>query len=87
VNADGRSGDDADEAQARLLMAALNEHLERCTTGIETADRRARALRADGARGPAEILEAESRSLRAELYEVSRHIDRLVKRFPAVRRH
>ncbi|GGG19928.1 hypothetical protein GCM10007304_37280 [Rhodococcoides trifolii] len=85
MNSDG-SDDDADEAQARLLLGALNEHVERCTNGIETADRRASTLRAEGARAPAEILESESRSLRAELYEVSRHIDRLVQRFPTVRR-
>ncbi|MGU3432980.1 hypothetical protein ACNHUS_08165 [Actinomycetes bacterium M1A6_2h] len=86
MNSDSGSSDDADEAQARLLLTALEEHVERCTTGIETADRRARSLRAEGARSSADMLEAESRSLRAELYEVSRHIDRLVARFPAVRR-
>ncbi|WP_072806827.1 hypothetical protein [Rhodococcoides yunnanense] len=72
-------------AQARVFAAGLAQHIERCTASIEIAQSRAFRARADKALTRARDLEAQASSLRKELYEMYRQIDKMSERFPELR--
>jgi hypothetical protein len=72
-------------AQARVFAAGLAEHIEKTSAAIEVAQSRAYRARADRATTKAREWEAEAATLRKELYEMYRHIDGMVARFPELR--
>lgn len=72
-------------AQARVFAAGLAEHIDKCTASIEIAQSRAFRARADKALTRARDLEAQAGSLRQELYEMYRQIDKMSERFPELR--
>ena len=67
-----------DAAQARVFVELLMEHIERVSVSLERAEARARRARAD----PHSDDEPDARTLREELYELHRMVDRLHRRFP-----
>lgn len=72
-------------AQARLFAAGLADMIETCSASIERFQARAFRARADRADARAREFEAEASKLRAELYEMYRHIDAMTERFPELR--
>lgn len=72
-------------AQARVFSAGLVEYIEKCTASIEIAQARAFRARADKATTRARELETEAATLRRELYEMYRQIDKMTARFPELR--
>ncbi|MFY2786902.1 hypothetical protein [Rhodococcus sp. MALMAid1271] len=71
--------------QARVFARGLAEHIEICSTAIESAQSKAFRARADRAESRARAFEAEASTLRTELYEMYRHIDAMTARFPELR--
>lgn len=68
--------DDADVAQARNLLSALQEQIDSITKQLEKAEMRRRR----GA--PANHSDS---ALRRDLYEAYRHIERLQSRYPEIK--
>jgi predicted RNase H-like nuclease (RuvC/YqgF family) len=73
--------DDADTAQARELLRSLHAHVDEISEKVESAESRTR--RAQG--HAALVARHRVASLRHELYEAHRVIDRLHRRFPDAR--
>lgn len=71
--------------QARVFARGLAELIETCSTSIEIAQSKAFRARADRAESRAKAFESEASKLRAELYEMYRHIDAMTARFPELR--
>lgn len=68
--------DSADLAQAHILLSALREHIDHVSRLIEVAQQRRR-----GAMHPTDA----EKTLRRDLYEAHRHVERLYERFPQTR--
>ncbi len=79
-----RSNEDANVAQARLLLASLWEQVEETSRKIEAAE-----SRVDGRHTTAAIKHHRTRiaQLRPELYQAHRMIHRLNLRFPEAARY
>jgi chromosome segregation ATPase len=73
--------DDADTAQAELLLQALHQHVEDISHKLESLEGRLHAVQ--GRAGA--VARRKAAGLRKELYEAHRLIDGLHRRFPAVR--
>lgn len=75
----------ADVEQARLFVVALNEHVDACSAQIQRLQARALKLQQTGSRSAARIAVNETITLRAELYNIHRQLDRLHDAFPELR--
>jgi hypothetical protein len=73
--------EDANTAQARVLLGSLYAQVDDISRKLEAAEERCRQR---DARGQGWVRK-EATSLRRELYEAHRLIDRLHNRFPATR--
>ncbi|MGF0308640.1 hypothetical protein [Rhodococcus sp. IEGM1428] len=71
--------------QARVFARGLAEHIQTCSASIESTQSKAFRARADRAESRARAFESEASTLRAELYEMYRHIDAMTARFPELR--
>ena len=65
---------DSDVAQARAMLSALNDHIARISGLLEKAERQ--RSRPNVSRSSTEA------TLRRDLYEAHRHVDRIHQRFP-----
>lgn len=72
-------------AQAKVFARGLAEHIQTCSAAIESAQSKAYRARADRQESRARAFESEASTLRAELYEMYRHIDAMAARFPELR--
>ncbi|ART68827.1 hypothetical protein BTO20_09705 [Mycobacterium dioxanotrophicus] len=81
-NATMRGVDDANTAQARVLLAALWEQVSDTSSKLEAAERRLARTHA----GVSSHHRRAAADLRHELYHEHRLIDELHRRFPAARR-
>ncbi|OBC02795.1 hypothetical protein A5784_01695 [Mycobacterium sp. 852013-50091_SCH5140682] len=77
-----RSVDDANTAQARVLLAALWEQVNDTSSKLEAAERRLARAHA----GVSSHHRRAAADLRHELYHTHRLIDGLHRRFPSTRR-
>jgi hypothetical protein len=75
--------EDANESQARMLLAALYEHVAQISRRIESAERRCPPT---SIRGSA-LHHRQQSQLRRELYEAHHLIDGLHRRFPKTNRY
>ena len=69
-----RMANDSDGAQARMLLSALNEHIARISGLLEQAERQRSH--------PNVSRSSTEATLRRDLYEAHRHVDRIHQRFP-----